>query len=212
MNAELKTPDAAPEEEVSTPKLYYASTWKRYFALLIDAFIVTLITLPFVDWKNFVLLMQTGEATFPITSVLMPLIIGALYQVLFVKYKQATPGKMAFSLKVVNYDEPHSPLSWQIAILRYLSLLANAVLGSLLLFFAFFYRDRRHMGDLMAGTIVLQPQPRRKKTKVRWIVGGFLILGGLINAFSNIKLITQSKITSKGIYMKMEKPEVATRR
>ncbi len=137
----------------------YAGFWIRTGATLIDCLIILLITTPLLisiyGWAYFGAGKKgllAGPADFLISWVLP-----AAAVIIFWKTKKATPGKMAFSLRIVDADSGEA-LSTGQSIGRYFAYLASFIpLGLGFIWIAF---DRRKQGwhDKLAGTLVVRKQ------------------------------------------------------
>jgi uncharacterized RDD family membrane protein YckC len=147
----------------------YAGFWIRCVASVIDTLIVSMIVGPML-WKvygagyfqDYVDLMQgridlaadrpffAGPADFWIS-----LVLPAVGVVLFWIARQATPGKMALSLRIVDADRL-APLSRRQAIVRYLGYYVSTL--PLLLGFFWIVFDPRKQGwhDKLARTVVIR--------------------------------------------------------
>lgn len=135
----------------------YAGFWVRVGAMLIDVVLVMLVTLPLLisiyGWDYFDPsgnLFIKGPADFLISWVLP-----ALAVILFWHYRQATPGKMLLSLRIVDADTGGT-MSLGQSVGRYFAYLVSiAPLGLGLLWVAF---DRRKQAwhDKLAHTVVVR--------------------------------------------------------
>ncbi|EAO0165636.1 RDD family protein [Salmonella enterica] len=158
-----------PEEH---PEYEYAGFWLRTGACLIDSLFFSLILLP-------VLVMFYGTDYFYSDSlfrgtadIAINWIVPAILTVVLWRNYQATPGKMALRLRVLDAESGHSASTGQY-IGRYLGYFVSTVpMGLGFLWVAF---DRRKQGwhDKLAGTVVVRelrtppvkfrsrPSPRR---------------------------------------------------
>ena len=158
MNTNPYAPPNAPLAAPEATAVAYAGFWIRVWAALIDTILIMLITYPLLiaiyGWayldegnkESFV----AGPADFVI-SWLAP----AFGSIIFWLTKQATPGKMAISAKVVDARTGNT-LSTGQAIGRYLGYFVSSLpLGLGLLWVAF---DPRKQGwhDKLAGTVVIR--------------------------------------------------------
>jgi len=150
-------------------KVRYAGFWIRFVASVIDTILVSLIVGPLL-WKiygsayfqDYVDLMQGRidlAADRPMfagpADMLVSLVLPAIGIVIFWIARQATPGKMALSLRIVDANT-HAPLSRVQAIVRYLGYYVS-MLG-LMLGFLWIAFDPRKQGwhDKMARTVVIR--------------------------------------------------------
>jgi uncharacterized RDD family membrane protein YckC len=147
----------------------YAGFWIRCVASVIDTILVSLIVGPLL-WKiygsayfqDYVDLLQGRidlAADRPMfagpADMLVSLVLPAIGIVIFWIARQATPGKMALSLRIVDANT-HAPLSRVQAIVRYLGYYVS-MLG-LMLGFLWIAFDPRKQGwhDKMARTVVIR--------------------------------------------------------
>jgi uncharacterized RDD family membrane protein YckC len=167
-----------------------ASWWWRALAVVIDyvivSTIITIVTIPvwralyaaWVDYFNAVLDAQRSGAAPPplgMTDLISPdnqlivtvatLGVGMLYNVGFLRWKSATPGKLICRLRVVPVDRGRdtSPLTWSSVLIRS----AIWVLPSISLFLLFFRvidvlfpiwnPKRQALHDIAAKTQVIRP-------------------------------------------------------
>jgi len=79
-------------------------------------------------------------------------------------FKRSTPGKMLFSLKIVD-DKTLHPASLNQLIIRLLSYAVSAVPFGLGIFFAAFNKKKRTWHDLIAGTAVIKVKRIKKGEK-----------------------------------------------
>jgi uncharacterized RDD family membrane protein YckC len=140
-------------------ELEYGGFWIRVGAAIIDSLLVVCITLPIVfaiygraylDKAGFV----AGTADFLVSWVAPSVAV-----VLFWLYRQATPGKMLLSLRVVDAKTGGS-LTVAQSIVRYLGYFVSTIpLGLGLIWVAF---DPRKQGwhDKLAGTVVVRSRRR----------------------------------------------------
>jgi len=142
-------------------EIKYAGFWMRVGAAIIDTLLIMAVTFPlliyiygwsYLDTEHTGLI--AGPADFVISWVLP-----AVAVVLFWKYRQATPGKMVLSLRILDADTRAS-LSFGQSVGRYFAYLVSIIpLGIGLIWVAF---DRRKQGwhDKLANTIVVRSKNR----------------------------------------------------
>lgn len=138
----------------------YAGFWIRVGAALIDSLLVTMVILPLLvavyGWGYFgdQTPMIAGPADFLISWV-----APAIAVIAFWLYRQATPGKMVLSLRVVDADTGGT-LSVGQSVGRYLAYYVSMI--PLLLGFIWVAFDRRKQGwhDKLAGTVVIRSKAR----------------------------------------------------
>src|SRR5512145_258701 len=143
-----------PSEE-----LEYVGFWPRVGAALIDTLLILFITVPLVTaiygrqyWDSTAWI--HGPADFLINWVLP-----AIAVVLFWVYRQATPGKIAISARIVDAETGGKPSTGQL-VGRYLAYYVSIIpFMAGILWVAF---DPRKQGwhDKLAGTVVVRPRRR----------------------------------------------------
>ncbi|MFD1123342.1 RDD family protein [Methylophilus flavus] len=135
-------------------EIEYVGFWARAIASIVDTILVTVIVLPFfmvIYGKAF----WTGEIVLGPIGNLISWLLFPVAVIVFWLTKEATPGKMMFSAKVVDADTGNT-LSKGQAIGRYLAYyLALIPFGLGFLWVAF---DKRKQGwhDKLAGTVVIR--------------------------------------------------------
>ena len=132
----------------------YVGFWLRVLMYIIDSLILfagvnlLLLLVPLLFW------MAPAELQF-LLSFLVAVVFPVAAIILFWVYKQATPGKMLFGVKIVDADTGGPPSVGQ-CIGRYLGYIVSGVL--FLLGFIWVAFDSRKQGfhDKLAGTLVVQ--------------------------------------------------------
>jgi uncharacterized RDD family membrane protein YckC len=137
----------------------YAGFWVRTGATIIDSILVVVVTFPLLvsiyGWKYFDSTSLIGGPADFLISWVFP----AVAVVWFWKNKQATPGKMALSMRVVDADSGENLTTGQ-SIGRYLAYFISTIpLG---LGLAWVGIDRRKQGwhDKLANTVVVRTKNR----------------------------------------------------
>lgn len=137
--------------------LTYAGFWIRSWAAVIDTILLMLMIAPLLisiyGWDYFDV-DKTGFIAGP-ADFLISWIFPAVVVILFWLKKQATPGKMAFSTKVVD-AKTGGAMSVGQSVGRYLAYFVSMLpLGLGILWIAF---DRKKQGwhDKLAGTVVVR--------------------------------------------------------
>lgn len=138
--------------------LVYAGFWQRFFALFIDGIILWLAALLFGGASTFIsFLLKEKEVALFMNIILIPLNIITywLYHALFESSEaQATIGKRAMSLKVVNLEGE------RISFLRATGRYFASWLSSFILLIGYlmqpFTKRKQTLHDLMAGTLVVK--------------------------------------------------------
>ncbi|MCP1313692.1 MULTISPECIES: RDD family protein [unclassified Halomonas] len=137
----------------------YAGFWVRLGASLIDTVLFILITMP-LSYSIYGDRYFLSDDMFlggwdVIISWLLPLVATVLFWV----YRSATPGKMAFKLKVVNADTGES-LSLGKSFLRYVAYYASAIPLCLGFLWVAFSGKKQGWHDKIANTVVVRSRKR----------------------------------------------------
>ena len=138
-------------------ELEYAGFWVRTGATIIDTILIMLITSPLLISKygwEYLDPEQTGFIAGPL-YFLLSWVLPAIAVIWFWIIKQATPGKMAVSVRIVDATSGNAPSPAQF-IGRYIAyFVALLPLGLGILWVAF---DKRKQGwhDKLAGTVVVR--------------------------------------------------------
>jgi len=151
-------PYTPPTAEISgsheQPELKYVGFWARTLATLIDTVILLLITLPPLLGIYGMVYLESDALVQGHAHFLISYLFPAIAIIMFWKYKQATPGKMAISAIIVDADTGEKPSIGQL-IGRYFAYLISLLpLGLGCIWVAF---DKRKQGwhDKLAGTLVI---------------------------------------------------------
>jgi uncharacterized RDD family membrane protein YckC len=164
----MNNPYATPKAPVADPDqpgeggVTYAGFWSRFLAFIIDSILTMIVIGPILYWlygkEYFLVALGLTEADSFFAGPADPLlnyVLPAIAVVLFWIARQATPGKMALSQKIVDADTL-GPLTKGQAIGRYL----GYYLSTLGLFIGFLWIafDRRKQGwhDKLARTVVIR--------------------------------------------------------
>jgi uncharacterized RDD family membrane protein YckC len=143
--------------EVGGDHVVYAGFWIRVGAAFIDSILMLIIFIPLLLWiyggEELLERAQTGEfgATYYLITYLLP----AIAVILFWIARQATPGKMALSLRIVD-AKTLGPLSKGQAIGRYLAYYVSSIPLGLGLLWVAFDRHKQGWHDKLAGTFVIR--------------------------------------------------------
>lgn len=140
-------------------QLEYVGFWTRVGATLIDAFLLLLITVPILvsiyGWSYFDP-DKTGILAGP-ADFLISWVLPAIAVVLFWLVKQATPGKLAVSARVVD-AATGNPISVGQAIGRYIAYFVSMLPLGLGIFWVAFDSKKQGWHDKLAGTVVVRPK------------------------------------------------------
>lgn len=146
---------------MTTDSVEYAGFWVRVGATLIDTLIVVCVTLPLliaIYGRSY--FDDSGERLVAgLADFLISWVAPAVAVIAFWLYKQATPGKMAISAKVVD-ARTGSTLSPGQAIGRYLAYYLALLPLGLGLFWIAFDPKKQGWHDKLAGTVVIRSKSR----------------------------------------------------
>ena len=138
----------------------YAGFWIRTVAAIIDSLLVTIVTapilIPIYGVRYYTELFDPDAPVFKgpadfVVSVVLPAVIAILFWI----HRQATPGKMAVSVRIVDARTGENPTTAQ-CVGRYFAYIPSfLVLGIGVIWVAF---DKRKQGwhDKLAGTVVIR--------------------------------------------------------
>jgi uncharacterized RDD family membrane protein YckC len=146
-------------QEIESGDLEYVGFWPRVGASLIDTLLLLLICMPLVTWvygwrywtsNAFI----QGPVDFLITWVLP-----AIAVVLFWVYRQATPGKIAISARIVDAETGEVPSTGQL-VGRYFGYYVSIIPLFLGIIWVAFDPRKQGWHDKLAGTVVVRPRNR----------------------------------------------------
>jgi len=139
----------------------YAGFWIRVGASIIDSLLILLVTLPLLGsiygWDYFDVEKTgfiAGTADFILTWI-----TPAIAVIMFWMYKQATPGKMALSIRIVDATTGSAPSAAQCAG-RYLAYFVSITPLALGLIWVAFDKRKQGWHDKLAGTVVVRSKKR----------------------------------------------------
>jgi uncharacterized RDD family membrane protein YckC len=146
--------------------MIYAGFWIRFWASLIDTFVLLLILLPLMasiyGMNSMSTQMSSESMSYSASSYsftgegnfLLNYILPAIIVIAFWLYKSATPGKMLTKLTIVDAKTGKKPTLVQF-LLRYVSYFLSSIF---LLGFIWIAFDKRKQGwhDKIAGTVVVR--------------------------------------------------------
>lgn len=139
----------------------YVGFWPRVGASVIDTVIIMVITLPplvaIYGWSYFT--QQDGPMLAGPADFLLSWVLPAVGVILFWLYKQATPGKMVVSARVVDATTGNTLTVGQ-AIGRYLAYFVAIVPFFLGIIWVVFDPRKQGWHDKLAGTVVVRPKDR----------------------------------------------------
>ena len=137
--------------------LKYVGFWKRTVAVLVDTFLIILVTLPILIWVYGIEYlnnehMEKGSFDFIINYVFPTIAVILLW-----RYYQATPGKMIFKATIVDARTGGKPSLRQL-IIRYLGYIISTIPLCLGIFWVAFDKKKQGFHDKLANTVVVQPK------------------------------------------------------
>jgi uncharacterized RDD family membrane protein YckC len=135
--------------------LVYGGFWVRFCAKMLDWIICSLLiaVLPLSNWDHSGVTIVSSHAS-SLSVFLIKWFVPALYTTFFLVNYQATPGKMAFSLKVIPAN--HNKITYGIALARFFSELISAFLLFFGYIIAIFDIQKRTLHDRICQTYVVQ--------------------------------------------------------
>lgn len=139
----------------------YAGFWVRLVATIIDTLLLMALIFPLLvaiyGWAYFDA-ERTGFIAGP-ADFIISWVAPAVAVIVFWRYKQATPGKMALSILITDATTGSAPSTGQ-CVGRYFAYLVSMV--PLFLGFIWIAFDRRKQGwhDKLAGTVVIRARNR----------------------------------------------------
>lgn len=173
-----------------------ARTWKRVVAFLADSLVLNLIWWP--------LLLYVSEMTFREGVVEIPFralggfcLVSLFYKWMFLYFLGATPGKLLMGLRVVPFvkgrPQGDQGLGLLQSFLRVFVDLFSLFFGGSLRVAALFRFDRRHVGDWVAETQVVQMMPHtvifRRHSVVALILIFQMTMTQFLFAYDNLRRI-----------------------
>ena len=140
-------------------ELEYVGFWPRVGASLIDTLLLMVVCIPLVGWYYGVDYWMSAAFIRGPVDLLINWIFPAIVIVLFWVYRQATPGKMLISARIVDANTGGKPTTGQL-IGRYLAYYVSTI--PLCLGFLWVAFDPRKQGwhDKLAGTVVVRSKLR----------------------------------------------------
>jgi uncharacterized RDD family membrane protein YckC len=148
----------------SKTEYIYAGFWWRFLSALIDGLILQAALLPIlvaVYGTSYIVRIIGGVPVLGFWDFVINYIFPAIIIILFWNYKQATPGKMIFKIKIVNAKtgEPPELKQWVIRYMGYF--LSTIALG---LGFLWIMRSEKKQGwhDYLAETVVIRSSKKSK--------------------------------------------------
>ena len=144
---------------MDTEDLEYVGFWPRVGASLIDTVLVLAITFPLLTWIYGSDYWVDGQLIKGPADFLISWVLPAIAIVLFWVYRQATPGKMAISARIVDARTGAPPSKGQL-VGRYLGYFVSTIPLCLGLLWVAFDPRKQGWHDKLAGTVVVRPRNR----------------------------------------------------
>ena len=145
-------------------QLEYVGFWARVVATIIDAILLLIVTLPLLfAFYGSAYLTSENSVEGPM-DVLLTYVFPVVATVLFWYWKQATPGKMAVSAKIVDARTGKEPSVGQY-IGRYFAYVLSAIPFGLGFLWVAFDSRKQAWRDKLAGTVVVRPKKRTEEVK-----------------------------------------------
>jgi uncharacterized RDD family membrane protein YckC len=147
---------ADPYTAAEAGSIEYAGFWKRLLAVFIDVILILCITTPLLGaiygWDYF---LDESRPLFPQGAELfISYVLPAVATIVFWKTRQATPGKMALSMKIVDAGTG-GPMSTGQSVGRYFAYIVSTAVFMLGYVWIAFDRRKQAWHDKLAGTVVV---------------------------------------------------------
>lgn len=137
--------------------LIYTGFWTRLVASFIDALLQVIILMPLLiaiyGWEYF----ESDKFILGPMDFFLNYVVPAIVVIVFWIYKQATPGKMAFSARIVDAETGGVPTTAQF-VGRYFAYIISALPLGLGFIWVAFDRKKQGWHDKLAGTVVVMPK------------------------------------------------------
>ena len=135
--------------------LKYVGFWKRTVAVLVDTFLIILVTLPILIWAYGIEYLNNEHMEKGSLYFIINYIFPTIAVILLWKYYQATPGKMIFKATIVDAKTGGKPTLKQ-WIIRYLGYFVSLLPFGLGYFWVAFDKKKQSFHDKLAKTLVIQ--------------------------------------------------------
>ena len=133
----------------------YVGFWARVLATLIDSVLIMAITLPPLLAIYGLAYLENDEAISGLADILISNILPMILVILFWAKKQATPGKMAVSARIVDAQTGKAPSVKQ-CVGRYFAYILSAIPLGLGFLWVAFDAKKQSWHDKLAGTVVVK--------------------------------------------------------
>ena len=135
--------------------LKYVGFWKRAVAVLVDTFLIILVTLPILIWVYGIEYLNNEHMEKSSFDFIINYVFPTIAVILLWKYYQATPGKMIFKATIVDAKTGGKPSLRQL-IIRYLGYIISTTPLCLGFFWIAFDKKKQSFHDKLAKTLVIQ--------------------------------------------------------
>ena len=135
----------------------YVGFWKRTVAVLVDTFLIILVTLPILIWVYGIEYLNNEHMEKSSFDFIINYVFPTIAVILLWKYYQATPGKMIFKATIVDAKTGGKPTLKQ-WIIRYLGYFVSLLPFGLGYFWVAFDKKKQSFHDKLAHTLVIQPK------------------------------------------------------
>lgn len=156
------SPGSQSGANVESAELEYVGFWLRVAAALIDSVLVAIICFPILHAVYGPAYWDATEFIKGPVDFLLTWVFPAVAVVLFWIARQATPGKMAISARIVDADTGGKPSTGQL-IVRYLGYYVSMLPLFLGIFWVGFDRRKQGWHDKIARTVVVRPKARGRQ-------------------------------------------------
>lgn len=146
-------------QDVTAEELEYVGFWPRVGAALIDTLLIMVICLPLVTWVYGVQYWTSEAFIQGPVDFLVNWVLPAIAVVVFWIYRQATPGKIAISARIVDARTGGKPSTRQLVV-RYLGYYVSTLPLMLGILWVAFDPRKQGWHDKLAGTVVVRPRHR----------------------------------------------------
>lgn len=157
-NPPLPSTSAVNSLSNPTNNLPYAGFWVRFFAMLFDSLIISLIMMS-ISFTS-----STLNSSWNLTNQgfvnILSFVLVIFYEVIFWTRDGATPGKKIFGVRVVKINDTKQDLTHGLtlstAMIRYLGYILSGVVLGLGFFWVAFSKTKQGWHDKIAGTVVVR--------------------------------------------------------
>lgn len=154
-NNPYQTPQSTVEQtNPNDVTIKYAGFWVRVAAAIIDNILLLLVTMPLLYAVYGPAYFSLERSSSGIFDILVSYILPIVAILLFWTYKQATPGKMLFSTKIVDAKTGDKPSLGQ-WVIRYIGYIPSTLILGLGLLWVGWDSRKQGWHDKMAGTVVV---------------------------------------------------------